>query len=105
MAEFTIEQAKEHGGVIIDRLRDGFQWSDVFAIVPEVMEIVEDLGEMNGPEKEATALMILDYIIDETDVPWLPDRLVDPILKKGVRFIIPMLSDAAKGKFKFNAGK
>ena len=102
MAEFTIERAKEYAGPILERFEDGFQWSDVFAIVPEVMEIVEDLKEMNGPEKEAAAVMVLDHVIDATNVPWLPDSLVDPILKKGVRLMIPMLVSATKGKLKVN---
>ena len=105
MAEFTIETAKEHGAKILERFDDGFQWGDVFAIVPEVMEIVEELGELKGEEKFAAAVLVLDHVIDETDTPWLPDSLVDPIMKKAVRFLIPMLAKAAKGRFKFNAPK
>ena len=103
MAKFTAAQIKEHAERVLEQFEDGFQWTDLIALVPEVMGIVEDVQGMNGPEKEESALGILDYVIDETDIPWLPDSLVDPILKKGVRHLIPILIKASKGEVKFNA--
>ena len=105
MAEFSIEQVKKHAEDVLALFEDGWQWTDLFDIIPKVMEIVEAVEGMTGPEKAAAAEQILDYVIDETDIKWLPDSLVDPILKKGVRYIIPMLVKASKGEFEFNNGK
>jgi len=99
MAEFTIEQAKEHAQPILERFKDGFQWTDILGLIPEVMQLVQGLGGMTGSEKEAAALMILDHIVDETDMPWVPDSLVDPIIKKGARTLIPLFVSVAKDKF------
>lgn len=105
MAKFTAAQINEHAQKIMEAFDDGFQWSDVFTLVPRVMEIVEDVSEITGPEKEESALAIIDYVIDKTDTPWLPDGLTDPLLKKGARYMIPMLVRASKGEFKFNQDK
>lgn len=100
MVEFTAERVKEHAESILERFQGGdFHWSDLIDIVPEVMAIVQQVGGMTGPEKQTAAEAILDYIIDETNIPWLPDKYVDPICKKGVRKLVPMLINAAKGKF------
>lgn len=102
MAKFTAAQIQEHAEKVMESFEDGFQWSDVFTIVPQVMEIVEEVGEMGGEEKRESAEAILDYVIDNTDTPWIPDGLTDPLLKKGVRFMIPMLIKASKGDYKLN---
>jgi hypothetical protein len=102
MAKFTAAQIKEHAEKAMEAFEDGFQWSDVFTLVPQVMEIVEEVGEMSGPEKEEAALAIIDYVVDNTDTPWIPDNLTDPLLKKGARFMIPMLIKASKGDLKLN---
>jgi hypothetical protein len=102
MAKFTAAQIQEHAQKAMEVFKDGFQWSDVFTLVPQVMEIVQAAGDMTGPEKEESALAILDYVIDNTDTPWIPDGLTDPLLKRGVRFMIPMLIKASKGEYKID---
>lgn len=99
MAKFTAAQVAEHAEKILEVLKDGWQFSDLFTLIPEAMEIVEAVGDMSGPEKQEAAEAIIDYVIDETDTPWLPDALVDPILKKAVRYLIPILVKAANGDF------
>ena len=105
MAKFTLEQIQDHAEKVMELFADGFQWSDVLEVVPQVMEIVGAVEDMTGEEKKEAAEAILDYVIDETDFPWIPDSFVDPILKKGVRIIIPMLFKAAEGKFDFKGEK
>jgi len=102
MVRFTAAQIEEHGKKILERFDDGFQWTDLFTLIPETMEIVETVKGMSGEEKQAAVEGILDYVIDQTDIPWLPDSFVDPILKKGVRYIVPMIAKAAKGEFAIN---
>ena len=103
MGKFTAAQIEEHASKVMEKFADGFQWSDLIETVPAVMEIVGAVKEMTNEEKHESAVGILDYVIDETDIPWVPDSLIDPILKKGVRKLIPVLFDAAEGKFKFKS--
>lgn len=98
MAEFTAVQIKEHAEKIIDAFADGFQWSDIGTLVAEGMKVVEQVEEMTGEEKKAAVIAIANYCIDNTDMPWLPDTLIDPILKKAVPWIIELVIDASKGK-------
>ena len=102
MGKFTAAQIQEQAEKIMEAFEDGFQWSDVFEIIPNAMEIVQAAGDMNGAEKQESALAIIDYVVDNTNTPWLPDNLTDPLLKKGARFMIPMLIKAAKGELKID---
>jgi len=105
MGKFTAAQIQEHAEKAMEAFEDGFQWSDLFGLVPTIMEIVGEVKGMKNEEKRESAEAILDYVIDETDIPWLPDSMVDPILKKGVRMLIPILFDASEGKFAFKASE
>ncbi|EDM75292.1 hypothetical protein PPSIR1_25981 [Plesiocystis pacifica SIR-1] len=102
MAQLTEAEIKEHAQKILVEFEDGWQWKDLFTIVPVAMEVVEDASEMTGAEKQASVEAILDYVIDNTDTPWLPDKFIDPILKEAVKYLIPTIADAAKGKFGVN---
>jgi len=99
MAKFTAAQIEEHAQKILEKFEDGWKWSDLFEIVPEIMEIVGDIREMSNEEKHESAVAIADYVIDNTDTPWLPDSLTDPILKKAVHYMIPVVYKAAQGKY------
>jgi hypothetical protein len=103
VAEYTIEQAKAAAEQVKSVFADGFQWTDLFKVVPMVMEIVEQVGGMSGPEKKATALKIIEHVIDTTDMPG-PDSIFDPILKKAAPFLIEMVISATSGEVKVNQG-
>lgn len=98
MGKFTAAQIEENAKRLMAAFDDGFQWKDVFDLIPNAMEIVNIAGGMTTEEKEESALAIVDYIVDETDLPWLPDNLIDPIIKKAARYMIPKLIEAAEGK-------
>ncbi|NVB39146.1 hypothetical protein G6O69_14980 [Pseudenhygromyxa sp. WMMC2535] len=102
MAQLSEAEIKAQAEKIMAQFDDGWQWTDLFVIVPTVMELVEDATQMNGAEKQAAVEGVCDYVIDNTDIPWLPDNLIDPILKEGVRKLIPVIVDATKGKFGVN---
>lgn len=102
MAAFTIEQAKAAAEEIKKVFADGFQWTDLFKVVPMAMEIVEQVQGMSGEEKKATAVQIINHVIDTTDMPG-PDTILDPILKKAAPFVIELVIDASSGKVAVNA--
>lgn len=104
MAEWTTEQLEEMAQGVLKLFDDGFQFIDIFEIVPKVMEVVRLVENTTGAEKKALAIQLGEYVIDKTDFPWLPDAIVDPICKKLLPGAIQMAWDCAEGKFAFKAG-
>lgn len=102
MAEITNEWVKEQAAEVMTLFEDGFQWSDVFKAIPKAMEITERVGGLTGAEKKEAAVKLINHVIDETDTPWVPDAIVDPILKKAAPFVIELLVDATKGRLAIN---
>lgn len=103
MAEMTVEEIKKHGEAIKAVFADGLQFGDIGACVHLAMEIVESVSGLTGAEKKATALEIINYVIDTTDLPWLPDPLVDPLLKALAPNLIEVIVNATRGKLAINA--
>jgi hypothetical protein len=98
MAEWTTEQLEVMASGVLELFDDGFQFSDIPAVVGKAMEIAETAGSMTGPEKKELAIMLIGYVIDKTDTPWLPDPLVDPLVKKLVPSLVELVIDASKGR-------
>ncbi len=105
MAEWTTEQLEEMAQGVLELFEDGFQFSDIFQVVPKVMEAVALVKGITNPEKKALAIQLGEYVIDKTDFPWIPDAIVDPICKKLLPGAIQMAWDAAEGKFAFKAAE
>jgi hypothetical protein len=101
MAAFTEEQIEIHARGILEAIGPKLEWKDLFTLVPKIMEIVGQVADMTNEEKHESALPLANYVIDKTDTPWVPDNWTDPILKKGVDALIPVLFDASEGKFDF----
>ena len=101
MAQITVEEIKGYAEKVIADFKDGFQWTDIFKVIPMVMEIVEKIGGASGEEKKATALAIINYVIDETDLPG-PDSIFDPILKKAAPFVVELIISASNGEVAVN---
>jgi len=102
MAQITVEEIKKYADQVIAEFADGFQFGDVITVVKMVMEIVEKIEGASGEEKKATALAIVNYVVDVTDLPWLPDPLVDPLLKSLAPRLIDTIVEATKGKLAIN---
>lgn len=102
MAEITMEWLEQKSDQVVDLFSDGFQVSDVFTAVPVVMESVELVSNLSSEEKKETAEKLMYMIIDKIDLPWIPDSLVDPLLKRFVPDLIEMLITASGGGFGFN---
>lgn len=108
MSEITLEQIKAHVEDIKKIFADGFQLGDVALVVKEAMEIAQTYkssANLNGPARKELALKLINQVVDETDTPWLPDPLTDPLLKKLAPRMIDMLHEAASGGFNFGSAK
>lgn len=99
---------------IAGALADGWDVSDLALVVRESMEVAEHLEHANGAAKQqfatefASALLDqflasctpkLDKLIEEIDVPFLPEAIervtVDPILKKWAPLLIQRVAEKA----------
>lgn len=92
MAEWTTEQIKDLAREALAIFDDGFQFTQLFEVVPLVMKVARDVAGTTGPEKKALAIKLGEYIIDETDL-WGPDMVIDPILKSLLPGAIQMAWD------------
>jgi len=96
MAEFSEEKLDQAIADIKATFADGFQWADIPKCVKSGMEFAE-LFKLSGPEKKELALRYLDRILKETDIPWFPDWLADPIIKAVAPALMDIIVDATKG--------
>jgi hypothetical protein len=110
MAEVTEERIAEAVNNIKAAFADGFQWDDVSTVVGEVVKFAE-VFDLSGPEKKALALRVAQRVLDETDIPILPDKLVvpflgdigaDALLMKAIPSFIDLVVGAANGKLGIN---
>mgnify|MGYP003653375767 CR=1 FL=1 len=98
MERITGEWIKEKSEEIYAEFADGFEWTDLFKVLPKVIEVAMTVEGLSDEEKKGAAVAIVEYIIDETDTPWVPDSIVDPILKKAAPYLIDLSLDALKKK-------
>ena len=103
MSEYTQAQIEEEAGKILLEIGPKLELSDLVVIAPKVMELVEAVSEMTNTDRHKTALNLLEYVLDNTDTPWLPDGVSDPLfLKLADKVLIPLIAKASKGEFKIN---
>jgi hypothetical protein len=97
----TPQQVEQHAIGIAAEFKDGVQVSDLFVVVPRFMEIVEDLEDMKGPEKQKLAIALIEKFLDLVDLPG-PDVVVKPILKKFLPHVIDLVANASAGLYEIN---
>jgi len=76
-------------------LADDFQWRDILTIaqstaetlVPVVMSFSMLTNEQKREIVVETTRDLFDAVIEPIDLPWLPDSLVDPILRKTITWL------------------
>lgn len=79
-----------------------FKWTDIFQVVPLIMQIVEKVEGLTGAEKLDTFTQIGTYVIEETDTPWVPDSVTDPLMIAALPHLAELLCKVAKGEFEIN---
>ena len=102
-AEWFEARSKE----LVALFDDGFQASkDIPAATKIAMEAAEKLQGVSGEEKEKLVIELLCKLIDNTDMEWIPDPVIDPILKRVLREIGPgflrLICGASKGELALN---
>ena len=86
---------------LVEFYKDGFQLSDIKPTVVEVVAAVSDIpwgsGEEARSERRRLAIGILRKVIRETDTPWLPDSVFDPIMEALVPLLVDRCMQQAQG--------
>lgn len=83
----------------LERLRDlasdGFQWGDLPRAAKLLIDEFHDLTA-DGEGPKAQVVEALNTFIDQTDTPWLPDSVSDPVMKMLVPGIVDTIWEAAR---------
>ena len=72
----------------LDAFKDGFQWQDLARVTEFALEFATHYHELTGTEKAAVANEFIDFVIDETDTPYMIDAFSDPIFKSFIHPIV-----------------
>ena len=73
-----------YGKQIIEVLDSRLSWSDIPVVLEMSAKMVGHISQLSVEQKRDTLIEVLNYVIDHTNTPWLPDRLTDPIFKSMV---------------------
>ena len=82
----------------IARLFPRMDWSDLFELIPQIMEVTEAVAivhEEKGPAKREAAVSMVSEILNNV-------HIVDDRINEAVPLIIDLICDASKGKFAIN---
>lgn len=77
----TTDDYKTAANSIKEVFADGFQWHDIATLMKLSLKYIDDFFNLDGLDKKKAVLEIIDFVIDETDTPYLPDFITDPIFK------------------------
>lgn len=84
------------------KLTDGASVRDVFEILGDAISlavrVAQDFAEVPGPEKKAavTQAVMAFYtaVVEPLDIPWVPDVVVDPLLRGMVEKLVDGLIES-----------
>ncbi len=78
---------------------DGFQWEDLFSMARLSIEFMVKYVDMSAQEKRDGAVRVINYVIDITDTPYLPDSITDPLCKAMVPPFVDVVIFYLNGEF------
>ena len=91
----TVEQ---HAESIVNSFGGYLTFQDLKTIVLMANQIFEDIDDDNTdltPREKVVALV--EYVLDNTDTPWLDDSMSDPFMKAIAPFIVEYIMPEEKG--------
>jgi len=80
--DFSSELISEFTEELKNDFADGFQWSDVAAITGKSIKFVHQFLDTSKADKKQVAKDIISSVIEHTDIPYVPDFLVDSLLNE-----------------------
>jgi len=110
MAEVTEVQIAEAVKNIKLAFSDGFQLEDLSVMLREVTTFAS-VFSLTGAEKKVLALKVAERVLEETDIPGLPDKLTlpfvgdvgaDALIMRFLPKLIDLLIDVDSRKLQIN---
>lgn len=83
---------------VVDAMGATFNWHDLTNVIKESFYFVQSHQNLSIEEQKQDVIKIIDYVIDLTDTPYLPDEWSDPVFKLFVPPIIEIISKAFHGQ-------
>lgn len=85
------EQIKGYAEQLKGVFHDQFQPKDITAMIALCDQFTNQFPGLTLTEKRQCIILIVDDFIDMTDTPYLPDSLIDPLIKKIVPSFVNFL--------------
>lgn len=89
----TSDQLRQYAVDLQTVFNDGFQAADVVHLVLECHQFVSSVSDLSSQDQRACIIEIIDDFIDITDIPYVPDFLVDPLFKLAVPSLVDFVLD------------
>jgi hypothetical protein len=102
MAVLTQAQIQQYAQQALDTFQSGIHLGDIPQLVGTLMEIVEQVQGMSGADKKQSVIAMVDYVLENVDIPWAPKAFVVPMLEPLVPAMIDKLVDATTGGLNVN---
>ncbi len=82
---------------IVEHLVNGFTWNDIVFIIKQSFDLIKTNPNLTIKEQKLQVISILNYIIDLTDTPYLPDSYTDPLFKLLIPPLVDLISRSVNG--------
>jgi hypothetical protein len=80
--------------------KDGFDWKDIAKILNYSNELLDQYNKIPISKKRDYIITIMNFVIDITDTPYLPDIIFDPIFKMiGKELVYLILPDSLDNSY------
>lgn len=70
---------------------DGFQWADIATVIRCSVEFVAGFHNLTKEEQQHSTIDIVNFVIDATDTPFLPDTFIDPVFKALTKPLVELI--------------
>ncbi|MBS0652136.1 MAG: hypothetical protein JSR39_01275 [Verrucomicrobia bacterium] len=75
------EKLHEYAELLVKDLKENFKPQDLIFLTYRAAVLVETDADLTLDEKRAGVVAVLNEVIDNTDTPYLPDYIFDPVFK------------------------
>ena len=93
VAELWLVAMEHHINDIIESLHGTLTFQNLKAIVSRIQRLVSESTAADGPSTRDKIIVVVEYIIDRTDTPWLDDDMSDPFMKAMVPSLVDYVID------------
>ncbi len=81
------EEVDFYANQITERIKGELGWSEIPIVVNYACKIIDSWKNFSIADRKTGIIAILDKVIDDTDTPFMPDDITDPLMKSMVSAI------------------